>query len=54
MEKIIVNKIRCEKCGDVIESTNVTISNFANVVRLLSMADTIIYGVVEMWKTGKN
>lgn len=23
MEKIIVNKIRCKKCGDVIESTNV-------------------------------
>lgn len=22
MEKIIINKIRCKKCGDVIESTN--------------------------------
>ena len=33
MRKILVNKIRCKKCGDIIESKSVHDFNFANANR---------------------
>lgn len=42
MNKIIVNKIKCKKCGDVIESLIDMILNFANVVQLQLMVEKII------------
>ena len=54
MEKIITNKIRCKKCGDIIESTHRHDFKFVNVERWLSMVARTIYGVVGIMKSGKS
>ena len=53
MNKIIVNKIKCKKCGDVIESLIDMILNFANAIVAQSMAVLLIYDAVAISKTGK-
>ena len=41
MKKIIRNRIKCKKCGEIIESTADMTLNSVNAVRSLSMAEKI-------------
>ena len=63
MEKIITNKIRCKKCGDIIESTHrhdfkfckcgaVAVNGGKDYLRRCGNRE--VYGVVGIVKSGKS
>ena len=54
MKKIIRNRIKCKKCGEIIESTSRHDLNSVNAVRSLSMAEKITFEESEIKTIMKN
>ena len=53
MNKITVNKIRCRKCGDIIESKSIHDFRSCKCGSVAVDGGIIILGEWEIWKTGK-